>query len=352
MSPTLTLDGRTVAFQDGDSVLDVARAQGVRIPTLCHHRRTGALGRCRVCVVEVDGQRTLPSACNLPAREGLVVRTATERVLRARRTVVELLLASGEHRCLGCLKNSRCELQDVAFELGVASPRFEETAPADPVDASSPMIAVDRRRCILCGRCAAACRDVVGNDVLGIAGKGAAARVVFDLDAEMDASGCVQCGECVQACPVGAITEKKAAGKARAWETAPVDTTCPYCGVGCQVTLHVDRAANRIVRVTGREVAPNDGALCVKGRFGYEFPSSPNRLTQPMIRKDGRLEPVSWDEALDFIATRLAAILREHGPDAFSAFGSGRVTNEANYAVAKFTRAVVKTNNIDNCART
>ncbi len=131
-----------------------------------------------------------------------------------------------------------------------------------------------------------------------------------------------------------------------------VNTTCPYCGVGCQVTLHVDKDANRIVRVTGREVVPNDGMLCVKGRFGYEFPSSPKRLTQPLLRKNGELEPVSWEEALDFTAERIKKIVEEHGPDVFSAFGSGRTTNESNYAISKFTRAVIKTNNVDHCART
>jgi formate dehydrogenase major subunit len=165
-------------------------------------------------------------------------------------------------------------------------------------------------------------------------------------------SSCVQCGECVQLCPVGALIDRKAVGKGRTWQLEKIDTTCAYCGVGCQVTLHVDRAANRIVRVTGRETEPNDGMLCVKGRYGYEFPSSENRLTEPMIRKNGELEPVSWDEALDFTAARIGEIVEEYGPDSFSAFGSGRITNENNYAISKFTRAVIKTNNVDHCART
>jgi formate dehydrogenase major subunit len=348
----ITLDGRTVAFAPGQSVLDVARANGIRIPTLCHHRRTGPAGRCRVCIVEVEGHRGLPTSCTLPARDGMVVRTSTEPVLRARRTIVNLLLSNGEHHCLSCRKNGTCELQDVAYELGIEAPAFLTEGPRREVDDSSEMIVRDPRKCILCGRCVAACSDVVGNEVLGIAGKGFGSRIVCDLDVPLSRSTCVQCGECVQACPVGAIVDKKTAGKSRSWQTEAVDTTCPYCGVGCQVTLHVDRAANRIVRVTGREVAPNDGMLCVKGRYGYEFPSSRNRLTTPMIRKDGKLEPVSWDEALDFTARRLGEILRAHGPDSFSAFGSGRLTNENNYAIAKFTRAVVKTNNVDNCART
>lgn len=352
MSERLTLDGREVPFRPGQTVLEVARENHVRIPALCYHRKTGPAGRCRVCVVEVEGQRGLATSCNLAARAGMVVHTASERVLEVRRMVVNLLLSSGEHNCLACEQNGHCELQDAAYQLGIETPAFVLSGPKAEVDDSSEMIVFDHRKCIQCGRCIAACNHVVVNEVLGMAERGFEARVVCDLDQPMSRSTCVQCGECVQLCPVGAIIDKKAVGRGRAWELEQVNTTCPYCGVGCQVTLHVDRAANRIVRVTGREVPPNDGMLCVKGRFGYEFPSSPKRLTQPMVRKNGKLEPVSWDEALDYTAQRIGDIVAKHGPDVFSAFGSGRITNENNYAIAKFTRAVIKTNNVDHCART
>ena len=377
MTEHLIVDGRKVFFREGQTVLEAAREHGIRIPTLCYHRKTGTAGRCRACVVEVEGQRRLTTSCELPARAGMVVHSNTERVLAARRTVVRLMLANGEHNCLSCEQNGACELQDAAYELGIETPAFPGVAfptpafaAADPaqadvagpaiagpdlsveVDDSGEMILVDRRKCILCGRCVAACNDVVVNEVLGMSGRGGSSRIGFDFDRSMGGSNCVQCGECVQLCPVGAIIDKKAIGKGRTWQMDKVDTTCAYCGVGCQVTLHVDRAANRIVRVTGRETEPNDGMLCVKGRYGYEFPSSENRLTGPMIRRNGELEPVSWDEALDYTAARIAEIVDRHGPDSFSAFGSGRVTNENNYAISKFTRAVIKTNNVDHCART
>jgi len=349
---TVVIDGREVDFQSGETVLEAARKQGIKIPSLCFHPKTGPAGRCRVCLVEVEGQKSLQTACTLIARDGMTIVTATPRVLEARRMVVNLLLSSGEHNCLSCEQNGQCELQDIAYELGIEKPAFAVDSSAAEVDSSSEMIVIDRRRCIMCGRCVDACSKVVVNEVLGVGERGRESRVICDDDRPMSNSTCIQCGECSQLCPVGAIIDKKAVGKGRFSNLSQVDTTCPYCGVGCQVTLHVDRAANRIVKVTGRELPPNDGMLCVKGRYGYDFPSSPNRLVQPMIMKNGNHEPVSWEEALDYTATRIKKILCRNGPDVFSAFGSGRITNENNYAIAKFTRAVIKTNNVDHCART
>lgn len=352
MSDQIVLDGKNVPFRPGQTVLAVARDNNVKIPALCYHRKTGPAGRCRVCVVEVEGLRGLQPACTLMAKAGMVVHTSTPNVLDVRRMVVNLLLSSGEHNCLSCEQNGCCELQEAAYQLGIETPAFIVSGPKAVVDDSSEMVTIDRRKCIMCGRCIAACNKVVVNEVLGMGQRGIESKVVCDTDRPMADSTCVQCGECSQICPVGAIIDKKSVGRGRAWELEKVNTTCPYCGVGCQLTLHVDRAANRIAKVTGREVAPNDGMLCVKGRYGYEFPSSPKRLTQPMIRKNGKQEPVSWDEALDYTAQRIGEIVKKHGPDVFSAFGSGRITNENNYAIAKFTRAVIKTNNIDHCART
>ena len=339
----------------GQTVLEIAREHGAYIPSLCFHPRVGQAGLCRVCVAEVDGMNGLQTTCTLAVREGMEVRTATPLVQEARRMNVELQLASGVHDCLTCEATGRCELQDAAYRLGVERPSFPVADRRAPMDASSEFIVRDPDKCIHCFRCIRGCNDLVVNEVLDMGYRGTRSTVICDHDVPMGASSCVHCGECVQLCPTGALVEKKAAGLGRPWELDRVRTTCPYCGVGCQVELHVDRAANRIVRVTGVEgTPPNDGMLCLKGRFGYDFPSSPERLTTPLMRRrrDEPLRPASWDEALDFAAERLRWIRDQHGPDAIGLIACARSTNESNYAAMRFARAVIGTNNIDHCART
>ncbi len=350
---TIVLDGVAVEAAEGETILDVARANGAYVPTLCHHPKTGPASACRICAVEIEGARGLVTACNSPVRDGMVVRTDSDRVLDARRLIVDLLLSEGAHDCLSCDMCGSCELQDAAYHLGIDRPSQAPTSPLLPLDLSHPLIARDPNKCIHCYRCIAACNDVVVNGVLEMAYRSQGSVVVADQDVPLAESSCAACGECVQLCPTGALVEKKAVGRGRVWDLQEVRTTCPYCGVGCQVTLHVDRRDNRVVRVTGTEgVPPNDGMLCVKGRFAYDFPASPRRLTQPLVRRNGRLEPAGWDEALDYAAARLREIRAAHGPDSICGIGSSRDDNENAYAAQKFMRGVIGTNNIDNCART
>jgi len=351
----LTFDERTVTARRGQTVLEVAREHGWYVPSLCYHPKVGQAGLCRVCVAEVDGMGGLQTTCTLPVRDGMEVRTTTALVREARRMNVELLLASGVHDCLTCEATGRCELQDVAYRLGIERPSFPAGGGRLAIDASSQFIIREPDKCIHCFRCIRGCNDLVVNEVLDMGYRGDRSAVICDNDLPMGQSSCVHCGECVQLCPTGALTEKKAVAMGRPWELDRVRTTCPYCGVGCQVELHVDRAANRIVRVTGVEGAPpNDGMLCLKGRFAYDFSSSPDRLTSPLLRRTrgAPLEPVSWDVALDFTAEKLAGIRERHGPDAIGVIACARSTNENNYAAMKFARAAVGTNNIDHCART
>lgn len=350
--PQILMDGREIEAPEGGTVLDAARAAGIYVPTLCYHRKTGAHGGCRVCLVEVEGARGLMPACTTAVREGMVVRTDTPEVLTARRIVVELLFAEGDHDCLTCDKSGRCELQDVAYRLGVDPGRFGGNRDRLPIDDSHRMIVRDPNKCIRCFRCIRGCEEVVVNDVLSMGYRGLKSLVVADLDVPLGSSSCVSCGECVQLCPTGALAERKSRQAARV-EVDRVRTTCPYCGVGCQLDLHVDRELGKVVRVTGAEGSvPNDGTLCVKGRFAFDFPASDKRLTKPLIKKDGVQVEVSWDEALDYTAARLLEIRERHGADAISGIGSARDTNESNYATMKLLRAAVGTNNVDHCART
>lgn len=347
----ITMNGQSLEVQAGQTLLQTARHHGIHIPTLCYHHQTGASGKCRLCLVEVEGMRGLQTSCTIEVKDGMVVKTESDIIRSARRLVVDLLLSSGRHDCLACERSGTCELQNAAYELGIERPTFTLDTSTE-IDDSAEFVYRDHSKCIKCGRCITGCNQVVVNEVLDFGFRGHDTKVICDDDLPMGKSSCVQCGECVQLCPTGALVDKKSIGKGRGPQLDKVDTTCPYCGVGCQITLHVDRQRNRVTRVTGRDIAPNNGMLCVKGRYGYEFHASPKRLTQPLIRKNGTLVPVSWDEALDYTAGKIKGIVDQHGPDVFSALGSGRITNENNYAVAKFTRAVIKTNNIDHCART
>jgi len=347
---TLTINGRECRFVDGQTILEVATDNGLNIPTLCHLKGAPPTGACRLCLVEIEGGRALAAACAMPAGPGMVVHTDSERVTAARKLNLELLLASGEHNCFTCEANGACTLQDLAYQYQVESPRFEGATQQYEIEDENPLIIRDFKKCVMCGRCVQACNDIQVNLAISYGYRGAASKIVTQGDRPLFDSDCVFCGECVQACPTGALVEKKARYQGRPWEMEITRTTCPYCGVGCQQHLHVKD--NRIVKVTGVEDgAPNYGRLCVKGRFGYDFINSEDRLTDPLIKKNGRLQKVSWDEALDYTAERLKAIIAEHGPDAVAGVCSARGTNEANYNMMKFFRAVAGTNNVDHCAR-
>ncbi len=349
----VTINGKKLVAEAGQTILQVARKNGIYIPSLCYHEKVGVAGKCRVCVVEVEGAKGLQTSCSVQVRDGMIVSTKTERALQAQRLVVDLLLSNGTHDCVSCNQNGKCELQDCAYYLGIERPSLALSDIEKRIDDSAEFVQVERNKCIACGRCVSACQNTVTNDVLAFGFRGHEAQIVFDDDRKMGESNCVQCGECSQICPVGALTDKKSRGMARYWETEKVKSVCPFCGVGCQMEIHVDRRLNKIVRVNGvEEASTNNGMLCVKGRYGYDFVDHEERLTEPLIRNDdGTFRKASWDEALDLVASKLGEIKAKHGPNKIMGFSSAKVTNEENYTFQKFFRTVIGTNNVDHCAR-
>ncbi len=351
MAKKINIDGREISFEGNKTIIQVARENDIYIPSLCYHPKLGPASMCRICVVEVEGMRGLQTSCSTAAADGMKVKTDTPKVIESRKMIVNLLLANGNHNCISCEVNGDCELQEAAYKLGIETPAFivEEKTERDD---SGVFIMRDPNKCIQCGRCVEGCNRMVVNEVLDFGFRGGHTKVICDNDSPMGQSSCVQCGECVQLCPVGALIEKKGIGKARAWETRKVRTTCPYCGVGCQLELHVK--GDQIIRVTGVEGAqPNQGCLCVKGRYGYDFIYSKDRLTTPLIKEsNGKFREAGWDEALDLVASKFKEIIQKDGPDAIAGVSCARSVNEDSYNMQKLFRAVIGTNNIDHCART
>jgi len=352
MSDTFILNGKETPFKNGQMILEAARDGGVEIPTLCYLKETTPTGACRICLVEVKGGRSLMAACSTPVSAGMEVFTNSDRVHQERKINVEFLLSSGKHNCITCEANGNCRLQDLAYYYKITDLRFEQSEGTYPIENENPFIARDFSRCILCGRCVQACNEVVVNRAISLGYRGAKSKICTGGDQPYNNSDCVFCGQCVEVCPVGALTEKKAKGLGRPWETQKIRTTCPYCGVGCQQLLHVKDG--RIVKVTAVEDAqPNQGRLCVKGRFAYDFIYSEDRLKTPLIRQEnGEFREASWDEALDLVANKFKGIIEKHGPDSIAGVSCARSINEDSYQMQKLFRAVIGTNNIDHCART
>ncbi len=354
MDNTFILNSKETGFKPGQMILEAARNGGIEIPTLCYLKGAAPSGACRICLVEVKGARSLMAACSTPVSPGMEVFTDTDLVHRARKMNVELLLAAGKHNCLLCEANGNCRLQDLAYFYKITQLRFKEKDEKDiyPTEDQNPFIVRDFSRCILCGRCVQACNELVVNRAISQGYRGAKSKIVTGGDNPYDESECVFCGQCVEVCPVGALTEKKAKGLGRPWETKKIRTTCPYCGVGCQQWLHVHDG--KIVKVTAVEDAqPNQGRLCVKGRFAYDFIYSAERLKTPLIREaNGEFREASWDEALNLVAKKFKEIIKKDGPDAIAGVSCARSINEDSYQMQKLFRAAIGTNNIDHCART
>lgn len=356
---SFTLDGVSVTAQTSETILQAAQRQGVEIPHLCYSDRLRADGNCRACVVEIDGERTLaPSCCRYPT-EGMSVQSNSQRASSAQRLVLELLQSDSPE---GQSLTPHNELSHWCEKLQVTGRRFPQRRQPEQ-DQSHPAITVSLDACIQCGRCLRACREEQANDVIGFSDRGSRARITFDMDDPMGQSSCVGCGECVQVCPTGALMPAGNVGQQTM--DKQVDSVCPYCGVGCQLTYHVKD--NRIQFVEGRDGPANQGRLCVKGRYGFDYVSHRQRLTRPLIRKTDApkhaemdmdyenplrdFREASWEEALAFAANGLKEILDSRGPSSLAGFGSAKGSNEEAYLFQKLIRTGLQTNNVDHCTR-
>jgi predicted molibdopterin-dependent oxidoreductase YjgC len=384
MSVTLTINGKKVTAAEGSTILEAARLAGINIPTLCHHPELSDVGACRMCVVSVEKARGLQTACTTPVAEGMVVDTESQAARETRSFVLEMLLTDHPNDCMTCEVAGDCTLQDLVYDYDVAWPEHNGARHTYDIDPDpNPFIFIDRNKCILCGRCVRACSEIQNRDVWSFAHRGFESKLVAGADQLMLDAGCESCGQCVAYCPVGALYDKMSLGLGRPSQVTQVRTTCSYCGVGCNFDLNV--RDGRIVRVTSAQDAPVNGmALCVKGRYGYDYVQHPERLTRPLVRAkwltdvdkqvasgkwqvagtpvletssdNGAMTPdtfieTDWDTALDVVGSKFTAVKQESGGDAFAVLASAKCTNEENYLFNKFTRQILATNSIDHCAR-
>lgn len=343
------INGKAIQVEEGSTILQAAEKLGINIPTFCHDKRLVPHGACRICVVEVEEARILLTACTTPVSEGMVIETHSDKVINTRKDILELIWSNHPNDCLTCENSGECKLQDYCYEYGVESEDGYKGELRDiPTDNSNVFYSNDQSKCILCGKCVRVCDELQCTSAIGFSERGFETHVTHPFEVGMEHSTCVSCGNCVSVCPVGALMPKSKE-RFRNWETKKVRTTCSYCGVGCQIDLVVKD--NKVVRVDPADGPSNDGLLCVKGKFGFNFIAHPDRLKTPLIKKNGKFIESTWDEAYELISNKVKEIKGSHGPDAFAGLTSARCTTEENYLMQKLFRAAIGTNNVDHCAR-
>lgn len=378
----LTIDGQAVQVKTGTTVMEAARAAQIEIPHLCYHPELSVSGGCRLCMVEVAGRPFPMASCGLFCEEGMQIQTQSNQLTEMRHDVIDLFVSDHPLNCVSCDKAGSCKLQDYAYEFGVTETSHEFELSRTLYQDDNPFFIRDHQYCILCGKCARMCTEVIGADAIEIVGRGFTSHVASPFDGPMIDSSCVFCGSCVQVCPTAALLPVSRMGKGREWELDRIKSICGYCGVGC--TVEYALKDGEILYAQALPTGANDKTvngemLCTKGRYGWDFTTHKERLTSPMLRRDVAYElgltddpwqlpeksvladrrpriekshvPVDWDTALNFAAKKLADIVQESGPDAVMGLASARCTNEENYIFQKFMRAAVGTNNLDHCAR-
>jgi NADH-quinone oxidoreductase subunit G len=344
----ITVDDKKVSAPAGTLLIEACKTVGIEVPSFCYYPNLSLQGACRMCLVKIEKTPKLQTACTTVIGEGMIVSTDSEEVRQARKSMVELLLGNHPLDCPVCDAGGECELQDMTFSYGAAESKFIDAKNHKDEQQWSPVVYFDRPRCILCYRCVRVCNEGMDVAALGIQNRGVGSVIAPNRQDHLE---CEECGMCIDICPVGALTSGAYRYKTRPWEMKHVGTTCTHCGDGCKTTLGVRRADTgmEIVRGDNRDKSGINGDfLCIKGRYAFDFANHPDRLTQPLVRKNGRLTAATWEEAFELIGRRLAEIRDRDGGQAIGVFGSNRTTNEENYLLQKFARLVLGTNNIDH----
>ena len=344
----LTVDGKKLTAPAGTLLIEACKSVGIEVPSFCYYPNLSLQGACRMCLVKIDKMPKLQTACTTVISEGMMVTTDSPEIKQARKSMLELLLANHPLDCPVCDAGGECELQDMTFSYGAAESKFIDIKNHREEQQWSPIVFFDRPRCILCYRCVRVCGEGMDVWALGVQNRGVSSIIAPNKEDHLE---CEECGMCIDICPVGALTSGAYRYKTRPWEMKHVGTVCTHCGDGCKTTLGVRRSDTgmEIVRGDNRDKSGTNGDfLCIKGRYAFDFANHEDRLTQPLIRKNGKLTPASWEEAFELVGKTFAEVRDKDGGSAIGVIGSNRTTNEENYLLSKFARSVLKTNNVSH----
>ncbi|MGA6982407.1 MAG: molybdopterin-dependent oxidoreductase, partial [Candidatus Sulfotelmatobacter sp.] len=345
---TLTVDGKKVTAPAGTLLIEACKTAGIEVPSFCYYPNLSLQGACRMCLVKIEKMPKLQTACTTVVAEGMVVTSDSDEIKQARKSMVEMLLGNHPLDCPVCDAGGECELQDMTFSYGAAESKFMEAKNHKDEQQWSPVVFFDRPRCILCYRCVRVCGEGMDVWALGVQNRGVSSIIAPNKEDHLE---CEECGMCIDICPVGALTSGAYRYKTRPWEMKHVGTICTHCGDGCKTTLGVRRADTgmEIVRGDNRDKSGTNGDfLCIKGRYAFDFANHEERLTKPLIRKEGKLTPATWEEAFALIGRKFAEVRERDGGEAIGLIGSTRTTNEEDYLLSKFARIVLQTNNVDH----